>query len=192
MSKLTVLRSYAIRKNPEMIPASILFSHSPSTLTIFDAYPKAIFHFLILLRPTEKLSVLDLASLRTLLRQDKDSARLALETLLDECENLIKNIREEMRERYGFVWDVHAGFHAVPSMEYAHMLPSGMRILIKSRHIHLHVISSDLTSQALKTKKHYNSFHPKLGFFLPLDKVISWLDAVPEKFDEVRLLTMLC
>lgn len=38
------------------------------------------------------------------------------------------------------------------------------------RHVHLHVISGDLVSPSLKTKKHYNSFNPKLGFFIPLDE----------------------
>ena len=46
-----------------------------------------------------------------------------------------------------------------------------------SRHLHLHVVSADLCATALKKKKHYNSFHPALGFFLHLDQVIAWLDA---------------
>ena len=43
-------------------------------------------------------------------------------------------------------------------------------------HIHMHIISEDLCSKNLKTKKHYNSFHPSLGFFLLLDDVLSWFD----------------
>lgn len=50
------------------------------------------------------------------------------------------------------------------------------------RHLHLHVISGDLVSDKLKTKKHYNSFHPSLGCFLHLDEVLSWLDAEPGFF----------
>ncbi len=38
--------------------------------------------------------------------------------------------------------------------------------------LHLHVISSDLMSPSLKTKKHYQSFHPTHGFFIPLTDVI--------------------
>ena len=40
----------------------------------------------------------------------------------------------------------------------------------------------------VKTKKHMNSFHPKLGFFIHLDDVISWLepDVAPSWFDMVR------
>ena len=52
--------------------------------------------------------------------------------------------------------------------------------------MHLHVISGDLCSPTLKHKKHYNSFHPKLGFFMHLDDVVEWFDAEPEVFKTVR------
>jgi aprataxin len=55
------------------------------------------------------------------------------------------------------------------------------------RHIHLHVISSDLCSLSLKTKKHYNSFHPKHGFFLHIDEVLEWFDADDSYYRTVRL-----
>lgn len=37
----------------------------------------------------------------------------------------------------------------------------------------------------MKHKKHYNSFHPKLGFFLHLDEVLSWFDEEPSYFERV-------
>jgi len=49
MANLTVLRSYA-SMNPTELPLSVLFSHTEKTMTIFDAYPKSIFHFLVLPR----------------------------------------------------------------------------------------------------------------------------------------------
>jgi len=49
MANLTVLRSYASMK-PTELPLSVLFSHTEKTMTIFDAYPKSIFHFLVLPR----------------------------------------------------------------------------------------------------------------------------------------------
>ncbi len=55
------------------------------------------------------------------------------------------------------------------------------------RHLHLHVISADLCTPTMKVKKHYNSFHPKLGFFLSLDDVLSWFDAEPSQFRTVCL-----
>jgi aprataxin len=42
----------------------------------------------------------------------------------------------------------------------------------------------------MKTKKHYNSFHPKHGFFLHLDDVLSWLDAEPSYYQTVSLLLL--
>ena len=51
----------------------------------------------------------------------------------------------------------------------------------KKRHLHLHVISSDLTASALKTKRHYNTFSPRVGFFIPLTKVRAWFEDTNEK-----------
>jgi hypothetical protein len=53
------------------------------------------------------------------------------------------------------------------------------------RHLHLHVLSNDLRSEKLKHKKHYNSFHPNLGFFLHLHDVLSWFDEEPSYFQKV-------
>ncbi|KAI8615590.1 HIT-like domain-containing protein [Chytriomyces sp. MP71] len=50
--------------------------------------------------------------------------------------------------------NLRAGFHALPSMA----------------HLHLHVISDDFVSPALKHKKHWNSFTTR--FFIPLDEVL--------------------
>ena len=56
--------------------------------------------------------------------------------------------------------------------------------MIPFSHLHLHVISSDLCSPSLRQKKHYNSFHPKLGFFLHIDEVLSWFDKDSASFDK--------
>jgi hypothetical protein len=71
------------------------------------------------------------------------------------------------------------------------------------RHLHLHVISSDLIAPALKTKRHYNSFSPRTGFFIPLADVIhGWFDHeddsalsqknLSDQFIKVSLYTLLC
>ncbi|CAK5264575.1 unnamed protein product [Mycena citricolor] len=62
------------------------------------------------------------------------------------------------------------------------------RVLISPSHLHLHVLSDDLCSDRMKHKKHYNSFHPKLGFFLSLDEVLSWFDAEPSYFNSMSQL----
>jgi aprataxin len=52
----------------------------------------------------------------------------------------------------------------------------------------LHVISSDLTASALKTKRHYNSFSPRVGFFIPLTKVRAWFEDANESDVDRQLL----
>ena len=54
MSQLKILRAYAKLDDASIaakkLPPTVYFSHTHHTLTIFDAYPKALFHFLILPR----------------------------------------------------------------------------------------------------------------------------------------------
>jgi len=117
MANLTHLWKLAQVSNPQALPQSVLFTHTPTSLTVFDAYPKSIFHFLILPRPVPPLSVLDLANLRTLLKSDKARAKDVLLGLRQDALAMKGAIEDEMMSRYGFKWGVWIGFHAVPSME---------------------------------------------------------------------------
>jgi aprataxin len=159
-SQLKILRTYAKMDDASItkLPPTVYFSHTRHTLTIFDAYPKAIFHFLILPRLRAAASAddgdgdgdedmgeltasaTDLTSLRTLLQRtttttttttttadgssNSDNAHRrttaafsTLHVLADEAARLRREIEREMETRYGFVWDIWVGFHAVPSME---------------------------------------------------------------------------
>ncbi|EIN07393.1 HIT-like protein, partial [Punctularia strigosozonata HHB-11173 SS5] len=154
---------------PSSLPASVLLQHTPTTLTIFDAYPKSMFHFLILprvLTSEPALTAKDISSLRTLCKRGKDQAKAVVFGLAEEAQRVRATIEEEMVNRYGFKWEIWTGFHTVPSME----------------HLHLHVLSADLVSSAMKNKRHYNSFHPTRGFFLHLDEVLSWFDSDDSSF----------
>jgi len=118
MANLTILRSYAI-KDPDSFSQSILFRSSDKFLTIFDAYPKSIFHFLILPRVNDAVGLKehDLANLKALLNcGDKVKAKSLIEEMKDEAGKVKEEIETEMLEKYGFKWDVWIGFHAVPSM----------------------------------------------------------------------------
>lgn len=133
-AQLKVLRTYA--KLPDStitttLPPTVYFSHTKHTLTIFDAYPKALFHFLVLPRITSRSSYSDLTDLRTLIQRracsdaaTRTRAHETLRALADEAARMRGVVEEEMRTRYGFVWDIWTGFHAVPSMEYVSQLLS--------------------------------------------------------------------
>jgi aprataxin len=116
MSWRTTLRQYALHPNPEKLPNSIRFSHNDTSLSIFDCYPKSIFHFLVLPRSTKSVSIDSLADLQTLLRSDKIRAKAVLLDLKNTANDLRLQIEKEMVNRYGFKWEIWTGFHAVPSM----------------------------------------------------------------------------
>ncbi|KAF8590586.1 hypothetical protein K439DRAFT_100458 [Ramaria rubella] len=173
MAALTILRKYASKADPKSLPASVIFSHTATSLAIFDLYPKSnSFHFLLLPRLIPPLTEGNTANLKALLKWDKAQARKCLEGLAEDAEDIRNTIKEEMIKRFGFEWPIHIGFHAVPSIE----------------HLHLHIIASDLFSDKLKHKKHYNSFHPKLGFFLHLTEILSWFDATPSYYESMSKL----
>ncbi|KAF9457176.1 HIT-like domain-containing protein [Collybia nuda] len=171
MSHLNILRTYAL-SDPAKIPSAVLFSNKSTSLTIYDAFPKSIFHFLVLPRMAKEDTTSDLTSLKTVLMGDKAYAKKIISALAGDAKILGDEIEGEMLKRYGFKWDIWTGFHAVPSM----------------KHLHLHVLSTDLCSGRMKLKKHYNSFHPKLGFFLDIDAVLTWFDAEPSYFEGVSKL----
>ena len=83
--------------------------------------------------------------------------------------------------RFGVV----VAYHENPSPFLTELFPDSLS------HLHLHVISSDLCSPTLKHKKHYNSFHPRLGFFLHMDDVLSWFEGDNASFDSTVITPLL-
>ena len=118
MSSLTILRSYAKKSNPETLPPSVLLVHTPTSLTLFDAFPKSIFHFLILPRIRPPFTVFDLATLRTVLKCDRERAKDLLAGLDEGAKVCRRMIEDEMMKKYGFKWEIWTGFHGAPSMEW--------------------------------------------------------------------------
>ncbi|GAA5925533.1 DNA 5'-adenosine monophosphate hydrolase [Sporobolomyces koalae] len=165
MSWSAVLESYARMKNPEReLPERVMLTVNSQTLTIFDGFEKAKYHFLVLPRDPFRTSdghVVQPSALHSLSTLLKSPDRLqVLRALARQALEVKEMIHDEMLKEYGFVWDVKIGFHAVESM----------------KHVHLHVISSEMISDRLKNKKHWNSFHPDLGFFLHLEDVITQVE----------------
>lgn len=111
MSILNMLKDYA-RTEVSLLPPTLLLSSTPNSLTIFDKYPKATFHFLVLPRlPNSDLSTNELDSLQSLLANAKNrqAAKTLLEGLKQDGEAAKAMIEEEMLSRFGFKWDVWIG-----------------------------------------------------------------------------------
>lgn len=144
----------------------VLITYTEQLVVIKDKYPKAKLHLLILPRePLHNLSALTKAHI----------------TLLEDMENLAKTLaakwmaNDASTECGNFgpppgasTQRVLIGFHAVPSMT----------------QLHLHVISNDFDSPALKTKRHWNSFNSP--FFLPPSTIIQSLQVSQRiQFDKI-------
>ncbi|OWR42194.1 aprataxin [Danaus plexippus plexippus] len=74
-------------------------------------------------------------------------------TLLKEFGSIFHTIMEDHKNN-----TLRAGFHAVPSMQ----------------RLHMHIISTDMNSECLKTKVHWNSF--TTSFFIPYDDLLKTLE----------------
>ncbi|GAA5819978.1 hypothetical protein JCM11251_005433 [Rhodosporidiobolus azoricus] len=165
MSWNAVLEGYARLKRPQKeLPPGVWLASDDKTLTIFDGFEKAKYHFLVMPRdplPLEGGGTVPSSHLESLSKLLQSEHKVeVLKALQAQAEEVKEMIQDEMQKEEGWVWDVQVGFHAVESM----------------KHVHLHVISTDLISPKLKNKKHYNSFHPKLGFFLHLDEVLEGVE----------------
>lgn len=89
-------------------------------MTIKDAYPKSIYHYLILPRipsRTPNVPASSLDSLSAFLRLPKEQALVLLDGLEEAANEATVLIEERMRTQHGWKWPVEVGFHAVPSMQ---------------------------------------------------------------------------
>ena len=53
------------------------------------------------------------------------------------------------------------------------------------RYLHMHVMSTDLAGEGMKHSKHFFSFLPEYGSFLPIDEVLDWFDVVESRYEKV-------
>lgn len=115
---------------------TFIFLESPQWMFIYDGYPKAKVHLLLLSKPTF-MAVSDV----TKLRREEHGERLA--RLHVEARRIATKLEQDMP---GLC--LRLGYHSVPSMQ----------------PLHLHIISQEFDSSSLKTKKQWNSF--TTSFFL--------------------------
>ncbi|KAH8116890.1 hypothetical protein DFH11DRAFT_1137491 [Phellopilus nigrolimitatus] len=167
---------YASLKDPEkQLTRDVYVAHTQRTVTIHEPFPKATFHLLMLPRVgAPPLVPHNLKDLRTLLNAPEVTKCEALDLLRgmkEDAEEIVKMVEEDMIERTGFKWGVWVGFHGAPSMQ----------------HLHLHIISKDMLGKFTRPVQ-YNAFHPELGYFLHLDDVLEWFEAVESTYDRERKL----
>lgn len=80
MAYLRVLRQYA-QTDPTKLPSTVLFSQTSQNIVVYDCFPKAMFHFLVLPRLDQSTSIEQLSGLRSLLNGDKEYAKSVLTSM---------------------------------------------------------------------------------------------------------------
>lgn len=123
MFDLTILQQYAkqYETSPLSLPPTLLLTNTETSLTIFDKYPKATYHFLVIPRILAGSAFVakDLKNLHTLLAKgNKAEAKTLIEGLKRDAEIVKEMVEKEMLKKHGYKWDVWIGFHAVPSLVY--------------------------------------------------------------------------
>ena len=123
MFDLTILQQYAkkFESSPSSLPPTLLLTNTETSLALFDKYPKATYHFLVLPRilGDSAFTAEDLTNMHTLLAKGKKAeAKTLIEGLRGDAEIVKGMIEKEMVKKHGYKWDVWIGLHAVPSMVY--------------------------------------------------------------------------
>lgn len=163
--------------DPSSFPPGRVIYHSDSFVAVHDLFPKATVHALLLprapsrtllhpfdafedaeflracVRETEVLKGFAARELQRLLGGGSGAERRRQDVLDGKAEVGDGEDVDESGLPRGRDWgkEIVAGVHAVPSMS----------------NLHIHVLSRDMRSPALKHRKHYNSF--ATGFFVPLE-----------------------
>ena len=123
MFDYSILQKYAkmFESSPSSLPPTLLLVNTATSLALFDKYPKAIYHFLVLPRilAGSEFTAEDLTNLQILLGKGKKPAvKALLEGLKKDAEMVKEMVEKEMIKKHGYKWDVWIGFHAVPSLLY--------------------------------------------------------------------------
>lgn len=151
-----------------------IYYHDDDCVVIYDGYPKARMHLLLLPRRLSSLSSPDsqatnikgsTCGIRSIADLRKDLHYEELRKCHATARKLVKHLTEEYESLYRRDTTttttttnsdkclVRMGYHSVPSLD----------------NLHLHIISTDLDSLYLKNKKHYNSF--ATNFFVDANEV---------------------
>ena len=155
-------------KDPAKFASVQVIRYNDDTVLIKDAFPKSIIHLLLLPRDPTKYNLhpheafADPTFLALIKREAEECVKLAASELsrLLSPTSAASQARlaameadkpiSELPTGRNFAKELRVGIHAHPSMN----------------HLHVHIISPDMSQPTMKHRKHYNSFNT--DFFIPL------------------------
>lgn len=136
-----------------------VFYETDKLIVIYDLFPKAIVHLLILPKRENINDIWQLLDTNSINIQDSISL---MQEIVQLAQWLIGGLTKQMNNvAIQFIY----GFHAIPSMN----------------QLHCHVISTDFNSFRMKKKKHWNSFTTKR--FIPAIYLLKYLLQLKENIN---------
>jgi len=154
--------------SPESFPSSRVITYTANTVLIHDLYPKATIHLLLLPRDQTKydLHPRDAFADTPFLSLIRTEAASALQLASSELRRLLSPKSALDGARNAAMDSPAPPSTLPPGRDYASEFRVGVHAHPSMNHLHVHIISRDMHSPALKHKKHYNSFNT--DFFIPL------------------------
>ncbi|PHH72752.1 hypothetical protein CDD80_4275 [Ophiocordyceps camponoti-rufipedis] len=147
--------------NPSSHPPSTIIYHDDNFVALRDRYPKATVHALLLPRDEQ------LALRHPLEALAHPHVRALFEA---ELPKLVRLVAMELKRVLSSAHD-HQDPHdpsPPPERDWSKEIIAGVHTNPSMRHLHIHVLSRDMHSPALRHRKHYNSF--TTPFFVRLDE----------------------
>lgn len=149
---------------PESFPSTAVIAHTPSFVVVNDLYPKSSVHVLLLPRSQAHTHQHPFQAFR-------DAAFRA--SVQSEIESVKGLVARELQRRFGAESRAEAARQAVldgdgngdgegelpEGRDWRAEVISGVHSRPSMNHLHVHVLSRDMHSPALKHRKHYNSFN---------------------------------
>ncbi|KAK6335131.1 aprataxin-like protein [Orbilia javanica] len=172
--------------DPASVPSKSMLFYNDDFVVIKDAFPKSTVHALILPRDIsithlEPLELLNsnpelLASVREIALQTRDllakelrRVHLKTSALERTRQKAFEGLEERAISEPGFDPDSEESQALLPpGRDWTSCIKIGVHARPSMSNLHIHLISEDMHSDRVKTKKHYNSFNS--GFFVNLDE----------------------
>lgn len=161
--------------HPETFPPSVVISYDDDFVIIHDKFPKASVHTLVLPRSSEVYMKHPIDALED---------PVLLEKVKVQVQKVKTLVAAELQRRFGKFSAIEAPRQAVlngevddgaqseaggeakgqtseipPGRDWLDEVKCGIHAVPSMSHLHIHVLSREMHSPALKHKKHYNSFN---------------------------------
>ena len=155
-------------KDPANFAPALVIRFNEETVLIKDAFPKSVIHLLLLPRDPAKYNLHPHEAFAdpTFLALVKQEAEECVKLAASELSRLLSPTSAACQARVAAMEADKPPSDLPAGRDFAKELKVGIHAHPSMNHLHLHIISPDMSQPTMKHRKHYNSFNT--DFFIPL------------------------